>query len=291
MFEKVFEIREHSGAVFSLAADELNVYSAAADRFVTRWNRITAEQDRFAIRFEKSPYQIALGGGHLYVGLNDGHIHQIDLDNRVEKAMHRREKSSIFSLCLNEQRNHLYAGDSAGNLTVYATDEFKPIVSFPFGCGKIREIKLSPDGKEVFAACQDGKIRILDSVNFNYREIHTMHHNGANTFCVHPNSHWLITGGKDGHIRLIDIQAEKEMLAIPAHNYAVYRLRQIGGYLLSVSRDKTIKIWNPDTLEFVDKLTIKEGGHNHSINDLLILSSQEFVTCGDDRRMILWKLK
>lgn len=289
MFVKTIEIRDHSGAVFSLSSGGQMLYSASADRFVTRWNRITGEQDRFAIRFEKSPYSITSDDDFLYIGLNDGHLHQIDLNAKEERAMFRKDTSAIFSLCLNSERGHLYVGDAGGNLTVYSLTNLKPLLNLPFVCGKIREIKLSPDGREAILACQDTKIRFLNTETFNFREIQTNHSGGVNTFCFHPKKEWLITGGKDGHIRITDLRTEQEVLAIPAHNYAIYRLQQMGDHLLSVSRDKSIKVWDLPSLDFVHKLSIKEGGHNHSINDLAILSDQEFATCGDDRRIILWK--
>jgi WD40 repeat protein len=71
----------------------------------------------------------------------------------------------------------------------------------------------------------------------------------------------------------------------------IYDLQFIGEYLLSSSRDKTIKCWNSNDLSIVQRLDFKSKGHKHSVNALLPLSTDSFVSCSDDRQVISWKIK
>ena len=80
-------------------------------------------------------------------------------------------------------------------------------------------------------------------------------------------------------------------MEIPAHNYMIYDLQFIGEYLLSASRDKTIKCWNANDLSILQRLDFKSKGHKHSVNALVILSTDSFVSCSDDRQVISWKVK
>ena len=68
-YHKQIEIREHSGAVYDVCFDGTYLYSASADKFVTRWNLETGQQDNFAIKFEQSPYAIDINGNLLIIGL------------------------------------------------------------------------------------------------------------------------------------------------------------------------------------------------------------------------------
>lgn len=54
------QFQGHSGPIYDIDFDDQFVYSAAADRFVTRWNKSTGEQDAFAIRCEAVPFSIQL---------------------------------------------------------------------------------------------------------------------------------------------------------------------------------------------------------------------------------------
>ena len=59
--------------------------------------------------------------------------------------------------------------------------------------------------------------------------------------------------------------------------------------ILSASRDKTIKVWDND-LKFIQRLDHKEGGHRHSVNELVIVDENRFASCSDDGKIILWSL-
>ena len=80
-FAKSKEFIGHSGQIFSIAFDGYFIYSASADKYITRWDIEKEEQDKFAIRLEKSPYSIALISDNkmLVVGLENGDLHIFDL--------------------------------------------------------------------------------------------------------------------------------------------------------------------------------------------------------------------
>jgi len=63
--------------------------------------------------------------------------------------------------------------------------------------------------------------------------------------------------------------------------------------MISVSRDKAIKLW--DLNSFTHLKTIKRpefNSHTHSINALFYSATEDLlITAGDDRRIIKWKLE
>ncbi len=289
-FRKEKEIQGHSGAIYSCSYDGEFLYSGSADKFVARWLTDEGIQDKFAINFEHALYCIATFQQFLLVGRSDGGFHVFNTATRTEEHYFTQHTKAIFSIAVNAEKAHCYLGDADGNLSVWNLTSWELLLYLPLDSGKIRDIAVHQEGKKIAVCSQDGTLRVFDTENFN--EIHTIqaHKDGATSVCFLPNSELLVSGGKDAMLRLWDVSTEKCLKEIPAHNFAIYRLVCVGDQLVSVSRDKTIKVWSRD-LDFQQRLDQKDGGHRHSINDCVRLDEDYFATCGDDKRIILWKME
>jgi len=105
-------------------------------------------------------------------------------------------------------------------------------------------------------------------------------------------SNQIITGGKGALIKVWDIETGEQLNEIIAHTFSVYRLLSLnnGRTIISASKDKNIKVWD-DKLNFIKRIDYKEGGHRHSVNDIVKLNENSFASCSDDRRIIIWDLK
>ena len=285
MFQKSKEIQGHAGAIYTCAYDGEFLYTGSADKFVTRWNLNEGTQDKFAIKFDYSVYAMEIHEHKLFVGLSDGALYIFDLETRAELKHFTQHKEAIFSIVCNAIKNQLYVTDADGNLSVWDTKTFELIIYLPLNSGKVRSISVSEDGANFALACQDGTFRVFDSEYFNESQTVNAHKDGATAVLFHQDS--LITGGKDAMIRRWNTATGEKTLEIPAHNFAVYGLIKVDATVISISRDKTVKVWNND-LEFIQRLDTKEGGHRHSVNDLAFLDDKSFATVGDDKRIIIW---
>jgi len=285
MFQKLKEIQGHSGAIYTCTFDGQYLYTGSADKFVTRWNLEEGIQDKFAIKFEQPVYSIENYKNFLFVGLSDGALHVFDLESRTELKYFTQHKEGVFSIKVNSQKNHLYVGDANGNLSVWDLQDLELIIYLPLNVGKIRDVSVSFDGGKFALACQDGTLRLFDSENFNEIVTVNAHKEGATSVLL--TSDQIISGGKDAMIRIWSLETGKKINEIPAHNYSVYGLVFIEDNVVSISRDKTVKVWS-DTLDFIKRLDAKEGGHRHSVNDIVGLSDSSFATVGDDKRIIVW---
>lgn len=290
MFVKKYEIKEHQGSIFCLTKDERFLYSASADKYVTRWNPQTGEQDSFAIKCDSSVYKIIhfKKKNILIIGTSLGDIHIIDTLNRYEIKFIKYHKVAIFEIQLDELNEKMFVGDADGNLSVWSTIDWSLLLNLPFDCGKIRTIEILELQNQVLIGSQDGKIRVLDKY-FNLISTFEAHEGGCLAICYSDLKNKVVfTSGKDGYLRVWQLYDYKEIVAIPAHNESIYNLQVLDKYLFSISRDKTIKIWNINTLDFISKIDRKSGGHSHSINDILIFNSN-LITAGDDKRIICWE--
>ncbi len=288
MFRKEREISGHAGAIYSCTFDGNYIYSGSADKFVARWIPDEGVQDKFAIKFEHSIYAVEFAAPFLLVGRSDGGFHVFNAETRTEIKYFTQHTQAIFSISINQQAGHCYVADADGNVSVWNLSDWELLLYLPLDCGKIREIAVSTDGSRIAVCGQDGYARVFDTDNFN--EIFTVkaHKDGATAACFDGSSNdVLITGGKDAMLRLWDLPSETCLKEIPAHNFAIYKILQVGNTVITISRDKTVKVFSSD-LQFIKRLDHKEGGHKHSVNDAVQLDENRFLTCGDDSKMVIW---
>ena len=139
-------------------------------------------------------------------------------------------------------------------------------------------------------ACGDGTVRVLDTEHFNERHTLQAHEGGALSVAFHPTKPALVSGGKDGHLRLWHTDEQcREVLALPAHKSSIYRIafNAEGTVCATASRDKSAKCWAADTFAPLARLDRTAGGHSHSVNAVL-WSGDALITGSDDRSVLAW---
>jgi len=293
ILKKSKEIIGHAGAIYACITKGDYIYTGSSDKYLTRWRISDGSQDKFAIKFNHSVYAMNITKEEfLVVGLSNGALHFFDINKRKEIKFYTQHKKGIFSIEYNLIRDHIYVADADGNLSVWESDGRKLLIYLPLGCGKVRSIDIFNDGSYFALACQDGNIRVFESEYFNEVSKIYAHKEGASSLLFHPlNNNQLISGGKDALLKLWDWRSGKELKSIAAHNYAIYRISSIknGELIVTASRDKNIKLWD-SSLNILRRIDYKQGGHNHSVNDLCTINENTFVSCSDDKRIIVWNL-
>lgn len=280
-------LQGHQGPIYSVVADQSWIYSTAGDKFIARWNVSTGEQDTFSIKLDKPAYCICLQEDLLVVGCTNGAVTCINLSSKTIVWETNIFGHAIFSFAFDKSNNNLYVGDGEGNFFAL-NDLGQKVVSFHLACGKIRAILIAND--VIYVGSQDGKVRVFDSENLNELAVVSCHKGSVNCLLYKEEKNMLYSGGSDGHIALFDCSKYKILKSIPAHYQTVYDLINVGNMLVSCSLDKSLKIWYSDELTVQQKLTIKEGGHNKSVNKIAQINNQSFVSVGDDKRLIIWDL-
>jgi WD40 repeat protein len=159
---------------------------------------------------------------------------------------------------------------------------------------KVRGLALNGDHTVLAVACGDGTIRLFDVLSM--REFHRIeaHSLSVNGICFHPHGNYLLSGGKDAHIKIWSTDDFSLIKSIPAHNYAVYAFSFSPDLKLfaSASRDKTLKIWDATTFEILQRIDKeKYGGHLNSVNNVLWMENGFLVSTGDDRSICVWKVQ
>ncbi len=295
LFKPVHVFSDHSAAVYSIARgrSENTILSASGDRFIAEWDLAAQHPLPFAVNLGHPAYAVCYLPTYdlLLAGNSIGGIHVIQTSEKKELAYIVQHHHGIYDFLYDEQRNQVIVAGGDGNLSVWSIPSMELQIVIPITEGKIRQLAMSPDRNQFSAACGDGKVRIFEPVFFN--EIFTLngHEGSATSVAFHPTKPVLISGGRDAFLRFYRLQDGAEILDIPAHRFAIYSIsfNPEGTICATTSRDKTIKLWTADTFDPLDKLDVTSGGHSHSVNRLLWADNQTFVSCGDDRKIIIWK--
>lgn len=273
----------HSGPVYALcSAGQYGLFSGGSDKIVGNWNLESLSPAPMSVKSEHAVYSLAYHSSScLFIATSTGDLHWIDLNLKQEVKLFKLHKSAIYSLCV--FGDLLISGDGKGLIAVWDIYTKSLLRQFPLGDSKIRSITHNGDESLISICCGDGLIHVLDT---DFNEVNTLkgHEKSVNTSLFIGRQ--LVSGGWDGHLRLWDLDSNDLIKKVPAHNFAIYDLNQLEGYLLSASRDKTIKIWDYE-LNPIQKLDFKIGGHNRSVNRL-VLEDEKLFSTGDDGRVIAW---
>lgn len=281
----------HNAPIYALCVGESNevFFSGGGDRFVAKWNVNTGLQLPFTVRTESPVYALVLDNpsSMLFIGCSDGKIHAVNTETKAEVKAWSLHHGGVFDLKIDFQRRRLLAAGGDGVLSVWDLPSMQLLRTIPLSDGKLRQIALSPDGNKLAVADNQGPVHVLDALNFHSDATLTAHADGSMSAAWHPTKPILITGGKDAYLRCWNSADNfKEVLNFAAHLSGIYSIVFLndGKRFATCSRDKSIKIWDAQTLDPLQKIEYAQGGHKHSVNKLLVLDSK-LISAGDDRQL------
>ena len=131
----------------------------------------------------------------------------------------------------------------AKDVPITPSNAGKSMVIARWGLGKVSDMKVSPDNQSIALATTLG-IYLFDRQGFQMqRYIDTV----TEVVCIaiSPDGKQLVSGEKDGLIRIWDIATGKELFALGGHTAAVNSVAfsPDGSYLASASDDFSVRVW------------------------------------------------
>ena len=293
---KTKDLLGHEGAIYALE-ESFNInkcYSAGFDNMVVEWDLIENTNPIAIAKLPSKAFSIlkidALG--LLCIGTAQGGVHIIDVKTKTEIKFLLVQSDMIFDLLYLESKNQLMVVSADGSLSVWNCEDWTLIIHQKITDNKLRcIIKLN---NQYLIGCEDGVIRILDEKFDTINEIATHDTGfGVNTIVISPSGTFLISGSRDGHLNFHSIENNYELIKrIPAHNFAVYDIKfsPDNSKFITVSRDKSFKIWDAETIEVIVKIDFKSKGHKASVNSVLWTNNNLVITTGDDRSIKVWEV-
>lgn len=286
------ELHRAEQAVYALAGSGGTVHAAGADGRILTWLGADPSRIRLTAQLPAPVFALALlPHDALAAGTSTGELFLLDLRSRAVTLRLRAHARAIHAIAaLPDGRIATAGADGALRIWTIGAAGWSLLRDVPLSDAKLRGMAVSSDGQWLAVACGDGPVRMLDTLLFNESRTFGGHPGGALSVLFHPTKPVLLSGGKDGHLRVWNLKHDQGQLpALPAHRSSIYALAAApdGTALATASRDKTVKLW--DALTMAHRATLDRGGHGHahSVNAAAWIEAGLF-TAGDDRRLLRW---
>jgi WD40 repeat protein len=276
------EYKLHDAPVYGLAISENIAFTASADKTVKSIDLSSGIIQSFTVRSEVSPISLwAISPELLAIGYLNGEFYLINPRTRSTIFEYHFSGDGVFSL-YSFNDSELYIGLGSGRLAILDFVRLDWIYLEQLSTDKIRAIVYDSNAQCCYLGAKDGELVVFDVNNYRVNLRWHAHDGGVNSL-LFTSTNQLLSGGKDGHIRVW--KGHECIHSFPAHRGVVYGLQEIGNRVVSCSRDKSIKVWDMETLKPLQKLTF----HRQSVNLLVQQNAHSFVTASDDHRIAHWE--
>ncbi len=287
----------HNGAVFSVGPMEKEPYffSAGGDGWVAQWDLHAPEVGRLVAKVETQLFSAIFlpRKNQMVLGNMNGGVHWVNLADPDSTQNIAHHQMGVFAF--QQVDPFLYSVGGDGKLTRWDIETGRTVESLYLSNQSLRTIDFSTQRNELAVGASDHNIYLLDQTTLALK--HTFkqaHSNSVFSVKYHPSQALLLSGGRDAHLRAWSLENYTAKKALPAHWYTINALQfsPDGHWLATSSRDKTIKIWDAQTLQLRKVLeTVRDRGHVNSVNSLYWSSYQNLLISGsDDRTLIVWEL-
>ncbi len=296
--EKLNTLTGHKDCIYTIVAgeDDQTFYSGAGDGMVARWQLSDPDTGHLLAKLDNSIYALALDSANrrMILGHNYDGIHVIDIDSKKEISSLQLTKGAIFDIQVIEKLVGVATGD--GEFILITLDpEPRILRKMKLADKSARCISYLPKRNEVAIGFSDHKIRILDLTDLSIKHTLSDHTNSVFTVRYSPDGRYLLSAGRDAHLKIWDAATYVLVEDIVAHMYAINHIdfSPNGKHFVTCSMDKSIKVWDLQTfklMKVIDKA--RHAGHGTSVNKLYWAPyHNQLISASDDRSISIWDLK
>ena len=294
---KKYTFTGHKGPVYTITPgiNEGEILSGSSDQRLGSWNLATGEAADFSAHMPTHIIAlISIPSSKIIVaGTSGGTVHFLDPVNKKEVKAEKYFDSQVFDFAICEKHHILFASSGDGRIILTDLISFEKLKTLQLSNEKVRNVAVHPNGDSVAVATSNGNIHLFSLPLMQETHNWHAHELAANCVCWQPEGKFLLSGGRDAHLKVWDAQNNFQLIQdIPAHNYAIYSMAfsPDGKYFATASRDKTVKVWNAENQQLLLRINKeKQDGHLNSVNKV-IWTKEGLVSTGDDRAIILWKI-
>lgn len=288
----------HRSAVYSLSAG-LNglFYSADSEGWLVEWNLNTPVEGRLIARMPGAVYAMTLlEEEHMLVAaVNRDGFHFIDL--RESKEVFTLPSEDIIWFRMKQMPDgKILACGSSGRLALLDAEN-RSIRFLQCGSSDLRSMDFLPSAGGILLGNSDAELYFLNSQFEIALAISRAHEKTVFGLSCYPQGSSFVSAGRDARLNLFIQNTEgywEKSRSLAAHTAGIHdvRIHPEKKILASAGMDKTIKIWDAETLRLLRVLDkTRHGGHSHSVNQLCWLAESDLLlSCSDDRSILAWDI-
>lgn len=285
----------HQNPIYTLAVDEQNslLYSAGNDKGIVEWDLHNLKFKRVLCTVPSSVYNLCYIAEKdlLVASLRTGGMLVIRKSEPELIAKLAIEKGAAFVVKAILSKNELIAIDEFGKAYVWNLENFELLYSFQVTNTTVRSLEIEEERHLMAVGDKNGFVHLLDIRDYHSLQSMKIHTQSV-TSLAFVDGH-LISGGRDAKmykLSIIDLDVRAE---VTPHMFTVYGIVPLcNSYFASVSRDKTLKVW--DTELKLQKNVSRDRGidsHHLSINAVVYSPTLQLLcTAGDDKMVKVWKI-
>lgn len=285
---KIAHFAGHKDSIYALTCryGQKNFYSAGADGMIVEWNIDEPGDGLLKAKTASPAWSLRLIGQYLFAGTRNGEIYKINLIEGINEAQLLAHQGGIFDI--QYFNGYLYTAGQDGYICRY-TQKLELTAKTQISIKSLRAIRFT--GNLLLAAASDGQVYSLDAESMQIIKTYSGHTNSVFSLGYRHNLPYFFSGGRDAMI--IQHGFNNELVKqVPAHLYHVHYLdvHPVFPLMLSCSMDKTIKLWSTDDLKLLKVINFeKHQAHLNSVNKVLWIDSNRFISCSDDRTVMAFE--
>jgi hypothetical protein len=225
-------------------------------------------------------------GQYLYSADGNGMIAHWDLAHPEVGDLIIKIPNSVYAMHLLPDNNALLVGQNFDGLHWIDLAERREMKSIKLTNSYIFAIQSV--GNDIFTACGDGTVLVLDLDNWAVRKYARFSDKSARCIAVNSQNNEIAVGYSDYFIRVLDITTLNLKYEVKQHQNSVFSLAYSpdGQYLLSGSRDAHLKIRNVG-VRYSEQQSI--AAHIFAINSIAYSpDGQHFATGSMDKSVKIW---
>jgi len=263
-----------------------NFLSVGGGGMLVKWN-VKEKDGRLISRFPEPIYSLAYHAerGVAALGTRAGNIYEIDIENNRLLREWSAHQESIFDL--HYENEYLFSAGHNGHLKKWGGEMATPMLDLKLSKKSLRCIHATKGA--LWIGGSEGSIWQLMDGEEDASESLKVSDNSV--FAIACLGDQQITAGRDAHIRVWKNNAK--IKEISAHWYTIHALSLSSDqrFLASGSMDKSIKLWDTQSMELLKVIDRERyGAHTSSVNKIVWLNDTQFLSCSDDRSIYLWEI-
>lgn len=295
---KLHTLTGHNDCIYAMTegSDPRFFYTGAGDGMVVEWDLDLPKDGKLIAKLPHSVYALTVDRERnlLVIGHNFEGIHVIDLNENKEIWNLKMTDQAIFDIKV--FGNEIFVGTGDGVLAVIDIEERSVKKHIKLSSKSIRVMSIAAEKRQLALGLSDHSIKILD-LSDNFKPLANLigHTNSVFALNFSPDEKYLVSGGRDAHMKFWESENYTLSESIVAHMYAINYLsfKEDGKYLVTCSMDKSIKVWdakNYKLMKVIDKA--RNAGHGTSINKVLWSTySGQVISISDDRTISIWQIE